>query len=203
MEFLNTTVPRFLTKASGLWQPVRVAKISKTAPDAVLTKYIVTRAIDKLNEAVPDNVGILYDKDDDNLSFDPSPLVLEDSTRDSMMVFVVNTATATYPAAPFTAVRLDAIRNLFDSIPTYNITLRNARHDTHDFLDMSGTQLKPYRLKQFLSFVASFSVVIVTKVGRIEDVNYFLRPFLPATNFDILPEGWQYNFADKIILSHW
>lgn len=77
-----------------------------------------------------------------------------------MMVFVVNTATTMYPAAPFTAVRLDAIRNLFDDIPTYNITLRNARHDRHDFLDMSGTQLTPYRLKQFLSFVAGFSVVM-------------------------------------------
>ena len=188
MEFLTTTVPRILTKSSGLWRDID--KIATTTPTAVLTEYIVTRAIDKLNETVSDNIGILYDIDDNNHDFDPTPLVIEESMRDDMMVFVVNTATVTYPAATFTEARLDEIRNLFSSTPTYNITLRNGRQ--HDFLEMSGNQLSPYRLKQFLSFVAGFSVVIVCKVTRIEEANFFLRPFLPASNFDVLPEGWQF-----------
>ena len=144
MEFLNTT-----------GSPFALLRLQKLLP-MLLTKYIVTRAIDKLNEAVPDNVGILYDKDDDNLSFDPSPLVLEDSTRDSMMVFVVNTATTTYPAAPFTAVRLDAIRNLFNSIPTYNITLRNARHDTHGFFGHEQYPTNTLSFEAILIFCCRF-----------------------------------------------
>ena len=90
MEFLTTTLPRILTKSSGLWRDVD--KIATTTPTAVLTEYVVTRAIDKLNETVPDNIGILYDIDDDNHDFDPTPLVIEESMRDDMMVFVVNTA---------------------------------------------------------------------------------------------------------------
>lgn len=158
----------------------------------MLTEYIVARAINKLNETVTDNVGVLYNKDDDNSSFDVSPLVLDDSTRSKMVIYAVNTSTATNPAAPFTEERLGVIRNLFDNIPTYNITLRNARQDTLDYLDIRGAHLTLIFLKNFLSFVAGFSVVIVTKVETIEDSNHFLRPYLPATNFSILPEGWQY-----------
>ena len=63
----------------------------------MLTNYVVARAIDKLNETVSNNIGILYDKDDDKSSFDVTPLVLNDSTRSNMVVYVVNTATAATP----------------------------------------------------------------------------------------------------------
>ena len=81
-----------------------------------------------------------------------------------MVIYVVNTATAANPAATFMEERLEGIRKLFDSIPTYNITLRNARQETVEFLNTRGAQLTPHRLKCFLSFVASFSVVLVSKL---------------------------------------
>ena len=105
----------------------------------------------------------------------------------------MNTATAAKPAAPFMEERLEGIRKLFDGIPTYNITLRNARQETVEFLNTLGAQLTPHRLKSFLSFVAFFSsVVLVSKVETIEDSNNFLRPYLPATDFTVLPQGWEY-----------
>ena len=109
-----------------------------------------------------------------------------------MVIYVVNTATAANPAATFMEERLEGIRKLFDSIPTYNITLRNARQETVEFLNTRGAQLTPHQLKCSLSFVAFFSVVLVSKVERIQDSNNFLRPYLPATDFTVLPQGWKY-----------
>ena len=105
----------------------------------MLTNYIVTRAIDKLNETVNNNVGLLYDKDDDKSSFDVTPLVLNDSFRSNVVVYVVNTATVANPAAPFTEERLEGIRKLFDGVPTYDINLHGNRLRTIEFLDSHGT----------------------------------------------------------------
>ena len=92
-----------------------------------------------------------------------------------MVVYVMNTAAVANSAAPFTEERLEGIRKLFNGVPTYDINLRGSRLQTIEFLDARGTQLKTSRLNTFLSFVAGFSVVL-----------------FPATDFTILPQGWEY-----------
>ena len=79
--FLDTTLPRVFSQGKDLCQAVRLSKVTRTARNAVLTNYVVARAIGKLNETVSNNIGVLYDKDDDKSSFDVTPLVLDNSTR--------------------------------------------------------------------------------------------------------------------------
>ena len=56
----------------------------KHACNAVLTEYIVSRSMDKLNNTVTNNIGLLYDVDDDKSGFDTRPLCLDNSMRSSM-----------------------------------------------------------------------------------------------------------------------
>lgn len=192
-EFLDVSLPTVLSQGKDLWTHcVSSGRVMKRAGDAVLTDYIVSRSMDKLNDTVTDNIGLLYDLDDDKSGFDVRPFFLDDEMRSNMIVFAVNTAIAANPAASFTEERLEGIRRLFDTFPSYRITTRGVRQGNMDFSSARATQLTIHRLKTFLSFIGSFSVVIVTKVERSEDSNLFLRPFLPATDFSMLPQGWEY-----------
>lgn len=192
-EFLDETIPTVLSQGKDQWMHcLRYRKLTRRAHDAVLTEHLVTRTIDKLNESVEDNIGLLYDVHDDKSSFDVTPFHVDDSMRSNMMVFVVNTALAENPAAPFTEERLEGIQRLFEPFPTYKIMTRGIRQGYTDFSSMRGPQLSTLRLKTFLSFVGSFSVVIVMKVERPEDSNLFLHPYLPVTDFSVLPRGWEY-----------
>ena len=59
--FVDTTLPNVLWLSINLWKSLGSEKVTKTAHYAVLTEYVVTRAIDKVNDTVDENIGLLYD----------------------------------------------------------------------------------------------------------------------------------------------
>mmetsp|Transcript_4701 Transcript_4701/g.7117 ORF Transcript_4701/g.7117 Transcript_4701/m.7117 type:complete len:140 (-) Transcript_4701:7-426(-) len=131
--------------------------------------------MDKLNDTVTDNIGLLYDVDDDKSGFDVRPFFLDDLTRSNMIVFAVNTATAASPAESFTEERLEGIRKLFDTFPSYKISTWGARQGAVDFSSARGSQFTSHWLKTFLSSIASFLVGIITLPASFSSSNRFFH----------------------------